>query len=566
MRIHVLWLAALLITAPLGAAEPEVTSIQAVYRHGQTFVTWKDVAEGEASARFRYSLYRSNQPITQENLAKAELCYHGVLANSAKLFGSVFNPKDRFDPQKPTVTLEEGGKPLPPWSGLAVHTVRQEGKAYYAVVATDEKFTPLSKVIAGQSATVEGVAEKPAPIQPIKLYDSKMRGPYSLQTSITGQKGLPLRVELHASQGQGGGAGDYGDYYLYFATADMGWRDGLPGVFSVEERRGKPTNGLVLRSRDAIEHPSGKSAMETYWFGYLCVPQGAAHKEARAYPYTERRMEWITDWVVKKYEVDAERVSAGGGSMGAWGSTTYAFRHPERFAAVFPNRPRTRQRDLPSLAGPVAKDMKVLMDDGQTNYFERMDMVHFAASHAYDLPFIGWCCGRHDGFATWQEQMDLVKALTEARHGFAFAWNNGDHSSGAQPMERILKYYPPEKFARNQSYPAFRNSSLDDDPGKGDPKEGALEGGINLGFVWQDLTDESGRWSVRLSNDLAKANMTADVTPRRCQMFRPKPGETVKWQTSAGSSGSVTADDKGLVTVPKVLLLPRKETVLTITR
>jgi len=566
MRTAALVVVALLFVSPLHAADPEVTNIQAVHRHGQTFVSWKDAAEGEAGARFRYSLYRSDKPITQENLAKAELCYRGVLFNSAKLFGAAFNPKDRLDPQKPMVTLEEGGKPLPPWSGLAVHTVRQDGKAYYAVVATDEKFAPLSKIVPGRSATTESIDEKVAPIQPIKLHDSKTRGPYSPQTSITGQKGLPLRVELHASQGQGGGAGDYGDYYLYFATPEMGWRDGLPGVFSVEERRGKPSNSLLLRSRDAIEHPSGKSAMETYWFGYLCVPERAAHKEPRAYPYTERRMEWIADWVAKKYEADPERVSGGGGSMGAWGSTTYAFRHPERFAAVYPNRPRTRQRGLPSLVGPLTKDMKVLMDDGRTDYFERMDMVRFAAQHAADLPFVGWCCGRRDGFASWQEQVDFARALAEARHGFAFAWNDGDHSSGAQPMERVLKYYPPEKFARNQSYPAFRNSSLDDDPGKGDPKEGALEGGINLGFIWQDVIDEPGKWSVRLSNDLAKADMTVDVTPRRCQKCKLKPGETVKWQTSAGTSGSVTADGKGLVTIPKVALQPGKETVLTISR
>ena len=53
-------------------------------------------------------------------------------------------------------------------------------------------------------------------------------------------------VELHASQGQGGPAGDYGDYYLYFATPEMGYRDGLPGVFSVEERRGGAAIGTPL--------------------------------------------------------------------------------------------------------------------------------------------------------------------------------------------------------------------------------------------------------------------------------------------------------------------------------
>jgi hypothetical protein len=344
-------LGVLLLVGTARAADPEVTGIKALHRDGQTFVTWTDAAEGEAGAKFRYSLYRSEKPITAENLKGAELCYHGVLNNSARLFGTAFSAKDRIDPKKPTAVIEPGGKPLPMWSGLAVHTVRKPGKAFYAVVVTDEKYQPLSGVAAGKSATTEAAEEKVSPLKPIKLFDSKERGVYSPQTSITGTKGLPLRVELHASQGQGGGAGDYGDYYLYFATPEMGYRDGLPGVFSVEERREKPGNYLLLRGRDAIEHPGGMRAMETYWFGYLCVPQHATHTEPRAYPFTERREELIIDWVMKMYAADPERVTASGGSMGAWGSMTYALRHPERFAAVFPNRPRTRQRGLPILMG-----------------------------------------------------------------------------------------------------------------------------------------------------------------------------------------------------------------------
>ena len=84
----------LLLGAP--ASEPasgRVTGIRAVCRNGQTFVTWKDAAEGEPGAAFRYALYRADKPITQESLPQAEdlavrLCYKGVLNNSAKLFGS----------------------------------------------------------------------------------------------------------------------------------------------------------------------------------------------------------------------------------------------------------------------------------------------------------------------------------------------------------------------------------------------------------------------------------------------------------------------------------------------
>ena len=49
-------LVVLAVASASRAGELEVTGIPAVHRHGQTFVTRKDIAEGEAGAKFRYSL------------------------------------------------------------------------------------------------------------------------------------------------------------------------------------------------------------------------------------------------------------------------------------------------------------------------------------------------------------------------------------------------------------------------------------------------------------------------------------------------------------------------------
>jgi hypothetical protein len=542
-------------------APVEVTCVAAVSRHGQTFITWKDVAEGDAAAQYRYDVYRSDKPFTSGTNG-AERCLAGVLYYSAKQFGSAFNKLDRLNPDKPTAILEPGGKPLPMGSGLGVVTVPADRRSYYAVVATDIKGVALDKPVPGRSATAEPVDEKVAPIQPILREDSMHRkGPYIAQTCVSGQKGLPLFVELHASSGQGGGAGEYGDCYLYFSRPEWGWMDGLPGVFSVDERR-DGGNHLMLRNRDAIVTPQA-TPMETYWFGYVCVPQWAIDRELRAYNFTERRTLWTIEWVIRKYEPDPERVYANGGSMGAWGSTTFAFRHPEIFAAVYPNRPRIRQRGMPALEKPKA-GQQVLMDDAKTPYLERMDLVRFATEHHEDLPAYIWCCGRRDGFATWQEQVDMVKAMTASHHGFAFAWNDGDHSSGAAPMAKLMKYYGADKFRRNRSYPAFGNSSINNDPGPGDPKVGDMEGGINLGFSWNQVVDEESRWSVTLSNDLCQAEMTVDVTPRRCQKFKPAAAAKCAWSNTAGGSGEVVADAHGLVTVNQVKIKPGETTVLLI--
>ena len=158
----------------------------------------------------------------------------------------------------------------------------------------------------------------------------------------------------------------------------------------------------------------------------------------------------------------------------------------------------------------------------------------------------------------------MVKAMTAAHHGFAFAWNNGDHSSGSAPMREVTKYYPSSKFARNVSYPAFGNSSINNDPGPGDPKAGDMEGGINLGFDWKDVLDEPGKWSAAISNSLATAEMTVDVTPRRCQQFKPTAGTKLTWTSSLGEKGESAADEWGLATVTKLKIKPGEPTVLTI--
>ncbi len=567
-------LATFLASAAARADGPHVTAIKAIHHDGQTFVTWTDAAEGEAGAKFRYSLYRSDRPITQDALGQAELCYRGVLNNSAKQFGEAFWMQDRLDPAKPTSVIVEGGKPLPMWSGLAVRTVPKDGTSFYAVVVTDEAWKPLGGVEPGQSATTEPLAEKVAPIQPIKIGDSKTRGRYANSSCITGTENLPLRLNLHGSQSRGGAGGDHGDLYIYFGAPQMGWRDGLGGIFSIMENHSADDPHLILFIRDAIESPRGDRPIETCWFGYFCVPEGAAHAEPRAYSFTENRVEWIVRWTTKKYGADPTRVTAAGQSMGGMASTQFAFRHPELFAAVFPRLGRVRQTWLPAAGLDLAPSLHqrswtkpAPMDDGKTDYFARMDSIRWVREHHEDLPFYGWCFGRKDTVAPWTDNIEMVRALTEGRHGFAFSWNNGGHDSiGGSAMRELTRYYPAGKFALGRSYPAFGNSSIDSDMGRGERDDGDLVGGVNLGFDWSDVADQPDRWSAKVSNALAKVEMTVDVTPRRCQKFKPKPGEKLKWTSSLGGAGEAVADRWGLVTVPKVIIKPGAPTELTISR
>src|SRR5438552_3516103 len=97
------------------AEDLKVTGLKVTHHNGQTFITWRDVAEGEAGAADRYTVYRSAMPITQEKLGSAIPCHQGLLNNSALQFGYVFRKADRLDPKKPTSVIEENGQPLPLW-------------------------------------------------------------------------------------------------------------------------------------------------------------------------------------------------------------------------------------------------------------------------------------------------------------------------------------------------------------------------------------------------------------------------------------------------------------------
>ncbi len=537
--------------------------LSVLHRNGQSFVIWRDRAEGEEGASIRYRVYRSERPITAtSDLDDAELV--GVaLNNSARLFGYGFDETRRLDPSLPMTPLEEGGEPLPLWSGLFVATATKNACAYYAVLATDPNGNPIEEIEAGINATTQPVAETVAERVPIKVYDSNERERYVEQTRITGTPGLPLRLILHASSARGGPVpgGHVGDYWLYFADRSMGYQDGMPGIFSVQENHAGPPY-LMMRSRDTIVRPEG-TPMETHWFGYVSDTPNGRH----AYPFTERRLDWLVPWVVNHYRVDPNRVYVMGGSMGAWGTMTYAFRRPERFAAVYPNRPRFRQTSLSNVTSDRSDIDTLTLPDGQL-WSEHHDSIRFVREHPGDLPFLGWNVGRRDGYATWQEQVDMVAALTEGRHGFAFAWNNGDHSSGKASGDEIQRWYPPSLFSLNESYPAFSHSSIDDDLGSGDPADGDLEGGINLGFRWRLLEDTPNRWVVELSNELAEDVMTVDVTPRRLQRFHPAPGTSVHYTlTSSGNplrSGMVSVDSDGLVTVESVELRAGEFRTLTL--
>jgi hypothetical protein len=195
----------------------------------------------------------------------------------------------------------------------------------------------------------------------------------------------------------------------------------------------------------------------------------------------------------------------------------------------------------------------------------------------------------------------LYAALQARRVGHFAVWDEGGHgeldpvlggswwSESWTPMAQDA-----ESALRNgHAFPAFTRSSLDDDPGDGGGNgeqdwsanagyagsvdvpgdcgwNGDIAGAIGRWLRWDDasLVDTVDRFQVavrvidgdgsaapkdgypskgdRLDRELPAS---VDITPRRVQAFRCKPGERVLWQLGK-LRGEVLADTDGSVTVP----------------
>ena len=94
---------------------------------------------------------------------------------------------------------------------------------------------------------------------------------------------------------------------------------------------------------------------------------------------------------------------------------------------------------------------------------------------------------------------------------------------------------------------------------------------MNGFLVWEfdSSVDKADSWemTVALAADAFRDRCTADITPRRCQAFKPKPGTEFAWTNTALQdnkeiqAGTVKADRWGLVTIPKAAVTKGKNRI-----
>lgn len=268
------------------------------------------------------------------------------------------------------------------------------------------------------------------------------------------------------------------------------------------------------------DRPSGITIRQSFWMGWIDNGAGvpANANTGKLCLYTERRLDLMLDYMAATQpNLSATKWAIQGGSMGAIGALTYGIRRPNRFAALYPSRPRWRYYDgtgkaevpdwltatqLHGSADPVA-----LWDRSTEggNSWTHQDVLGYVSNSANPIPWIGWCVGRNDGYTPFTDHVDAVAALRARGAGFAFAWNNGDHSGG-EIISQITASYVPGIFEVGKGYPVFTEHSLDQDPSVD------LVGGINLNLKFRNVTESSGSWSCQVTN--ISAACTVNVKPK----------------------------------------------------
>jgi len=585
------------VAAPL----PTVRRLRARHRDGQTFLTWtepedvvgadaptfeafeKAVLAARARRRITYRVYRHDQPITPANLADAEVVREVPEALSCwNLLAIPLSEHPRKGRTKRS-PLRGGNlslshvmthcrleRTVPSATGLTVVTATTPGKRYYAVSVVQDGREAINIIRNGRNAAGP-VDERPGTFPPIFYQRTRKPNPRHPVTPPVDVfvcwmepplAHRPRPVEIYMPRWPDLKDSRQKRLGLYVVLGTYGSHSGVGSPLGLYVRRYVP---------DAVTFAMAEEGQ--LWAGrHECLGTFRPFDEGVVWNYGQRRVLAVTEWAKNKRDffIDPERVVVWGQSAG------WALRHGDVYAVVMSdghnNLKTSREGRKHSWKWGKAKNWLGILHE------DYLDMASWLRKNpAVELPY--WVGApaygqfpHHTlgdfGFKPWQ---DFVTAMQATRRAFTCVWMSNGPGLTKPFMDEMVP-----KLRLHQTVPAFTNCSLDTkiltDKPKGSYYPGRFDqdfqksadklGGINLYQRWETktLVDKPGRWemTVLLSKDAPNDQATMDLTPRRCQKFKPKPGDTLKWTNTSLTdkkvvqSGTVKADKWGRVTLPQV--------------
>jgi hypothetical protein len=492
------------------------SSVCAQFQNGQSFITWNDPDTGTAGDNWRAKVYRSLAPITSGNYGAATLIGNYILNNSAQLIGgdptspstAPWTTTYRADGTRPRIALSDLGTQLPAHTGLMTHTATGTEDAYYAVVVFPT---------AGGSDTYIGsvgpIAESVGDQRPYKQYDSAAAGRNSV-------------------------------IWAWLMGPDEGhWQDGLMRALVVRQLNTTsfPAGSLNMRPRDTIWTPVGTAALETFWSGLGMTPLSYVGPANRRYLGTANGLEKMIGWAIGHYGADGNQVHHTGQSMGAMAVVTVAKMTSPRLASTWLLYPvwqmylrssgswpgatwsgtwpfRATVAAAPNTLGTTATS--VLLPDGSAwgGTGGYADLFATFADPNQDVPPIYFGANKNDtsilapATVQFQHQLDALALLQTHKRGHAFVWAPGNHDIDPNAALDCDKgggvagiCTSRAKFRLNLAYPAFANSSIDDDPGTAtwnasNIMDGDPTGCVNCGFQWTIVADTASAFDFTVDN------------------------------------------------------------------
>lgn len=565
------------------AMEPRMllaaSGIQAFHRSGQTFITWN---EDNAVTGERYHVYRSSSPITTSTLSGAQLLTSrwGPLDEHTSV-----NINAAPDTEVPAhFVIRDSEPPLSPDTGLFVYTtpVGESGSWYYAVtqvVGTSEQ----RALTAGSNSLSVPVLESVAPPAPVLtvshasgkafIYTQYMdyagwnptfqgyafNYSVALPENYTPTVSWPVKVMTHA----------YGERFRMEPSAEYGW----PCIQIFVDDPGGGASGTMT---------------QTWWYGFAAdhnyqtngpVPSGGVIEN-----FTEQRVLKTLDEVAATFSVDTRRIHVQGHSMGASGALALGMRYGNVLAGIFASEPMTNyagspnfQEDFQMLWGTQQSNLPVVNKGPYAAHLQRYDNVgvydwmnhqkQLRARRGDSMAFLMVGHGKVDDIIDWATQgRPFIAALNAANAGFTAEMRGGwDHTwmGFSYAHEKMLS--PGDGSLSSWIYPrdmSFPGITAATGSGAAVPAAGGTDI-YNLSLEWavpwnpfhRTIVDTPTRYEISLRS--VSGRQTATITPQKTQEFRPPRGTTIEWRNIDNTTGTViqsgivTADNRGLVTVPQ---------------
>jgi pimeloyl-ACP methyl ester carboxylesterase len=595
------------------------TNVRAWYAQGQVWIIWDSSVPGPHTVSV-YKKATAFTQTTQANLIGQPFQYEYF---PGTYYLQTQDPSFTYRIPKPDGTMYQ----LLPGEGLFVETVMNTGAAYYAVVTTGQ-----TTVTAGVNITANAVNYQYNPVnQPVNCHLQRS------ETLVSGHKTYWFSMWVLGRQDENAGRPDY----PVLANAA---KNGMPAMFIISQSLNldtaggnkvpmthlfhggggtanqmmanrfrqfnlEPIQGISVSHNDDFpvntiteEGDSVFTAGRSLWlgwtkrhnpfnFGFAAMPGDTIIN------YTQRRIMWINDWLIRHLPIDSNRVAVMGYSMGSGGATMLAKTWPNKFstASMF-NAGFREAEDGASIriVGSKAQNLPTSLTgyQGETIGMNEVFTLNVRCSAQRDLPVMRTWVGKNDDNDRMHWGPDLAAQFRLADslgQGIQIHWDERPHTyqvlnyhwtEGVNPDEQTyrdnLSYQ--EHFRSNQSYPGFFNhrlENLNNDPGSGmvginngDGDNWGTWGGYH-NWDLNTLEDAPGRWEVSawltaeaaFDHDISpNAALLTSMTIRKPQQFKPAPGTMLEWRVKDIAdnqiiqAGQTTPDADGLITVPNIFV------------